>query len=171
MLESVMNILSSNQCIILAGITKAMFKAGMSQEFVGSSIELSLHYEGVYDLMLMWSKETDSQLRDEIIADLQDEIDESSRIILSHHLEKKGYLHFDNLDEIAKNVMIFKMDLKVEIERWGGVSKLAKKTGIPQASLSRFLNTPSLPRRSTIEKIAKALNLKESTLLSKWQSP
>jgi DNA-binding phage protein len=160
-----------DQFIILGEIANSMLATGISREFVASVIMLAFRYEGVYDLMVMWSTETDSELKDEIIADLQEEIDESSKIILPKHLEKKDYLHFDNLDEIAKNVMAFKKNLKAEIERWGGVSKLAKETGIPQASLSRLLNSPSLPRRSTLEKIAKAMNLQESYLLSRWQSP
>ena len=160
-----------DQFIILGEIANSMLATGISREFVASIIMLSFRYEGVYDLMVMWSTETDSELKDEIIADLQEEIDESSKIVLPKHLEKKDYLHFDNLDEIAKNVMAFKKNLKAEIERWGGVSKLAKETGIPQASLSRLLNSSSLPRRSTLEKIAKAMNLQESYLLSQWNSP
>jgi DNA-binding phage protein len=160
-----------DQFIILGEIANSMLAIGISREFVASIIMLAFRYEGVYDLMVMWSTETDSELKDEIIADLQEEIDESSKIVLPKHLEKKDYLHFDNLDEIAKNVMAFKKNLKAEIERWGGVSKLAKETGIPQASLSRLLNSSSLPRRSTLEKIAKAMNLQESYLLSQWNSP
>ncbi|HEY4832242.1 MAG TPA: helix-turn-helix transcriptional regulator [Waddliaceae bacterium] len=160
-----------DQFIILGEIANSMLATGISREFMASIIMLAFRYEGVYDLMVMWSTETDSELKDEIIADLQEEIDESSEIILPKHLEKKDYLHFDNLDEIAKDVMAFKKNLKAEIERWGGVSKLAKETGIPQASLSRLLNSPSLPRRSTLEKIAKAMDLKESYLLSQWNSP
>jgi DNA-binding phage protein len=160
-----------DQFIILGEIANSMLATGISREFVASIIMLAFRYEGVYDLMVMWSTETDSELKDEIIADLQEEIDESSKIILPKHLEKKDYFHFDNLDEIAKNIMAFKKNLKAEIERWGGVTKLAKETGIPQASLSRLLNSPSLPRRSTLEKIAKAMNLQESYLLSQWKSP
>ncbi len=151
-------------------IANSMLAVGISREFVASIIMLAFRYEGVYDLLVMWSMETDSRLKDEIIADLQEEIDESSQLLLPKYVEKRDYLHFDNLDEIAKNVMAFKKNLKAEIERWGGVSKLAKETGIPQASLSRLLGSPSLPRRSTLEKIAKAMNLQESHLLSQWKS-
>lgn len=41
----------------------------------------------------------------------------------------------------------------------GGISKLAELTGIPQPSLSRFFSSNAMPRRSTLLKIAKALNL------------
>jgi DNA-binding phage protein len=159
-----------DQFIMLGKIAYSMIATGISREFVTAVIMLAFRYEGVYDLMVMWSTEMDSELKDEIIADLQEEIDESSKIILPGHLEEKEFLHFDNLSEIAKNVMAFKKNLRAEIERWGGVSKLSKATGIPQASLSRLLNSPSLPRRSTLEKIAKAMNLKKSYLLSQWQS-
>ena len=55
-----------------------------------------------------------------------------------------------------------------QVLKSGSINKLSQETGIPQPSLSRFLNSASLPRRNTLEKIAKALGLKESTLLSKW---
>jgi DNA-binding phage protein len=41
----------------------------------------------------------------------------------------------------------------------GGITKLAERTGIPQPSLSRFFNSVSMPRKSTLLKIAEALNL------------
>lgn len=43
----------------------------------------------------------------------------------------------------------------------GGISKLAELTGIPQPSLSRFFNSNAMPRKATVLKIAKALNLDE----------
>lgn len=154
--------------IILGAIANTMLAVGTSREFVASIIWLAFRYEGIYDLLIMWSTENDPELKDEIIADLQEEIDESSKVLLPKRLEKENYLHFDNLDEIAKDVMAFKKNLKTEIERWGGISKLSKETGIPQSSLSRFLNTPSLPRRITLEKIAKAMKLQDTHFLSQW---
>ena len=131
---------------------------------------LAMKYEGVFELMVMWSEESDRELKSDIIADLQEEIDEEEKSeILSPAPLKEEYLHFDNLDEIAKDIMEFKKTLKIEVDRWGGINQLAKETGIPQPSLSRFFTTPSLPRRTTLEKIAKALSLKSSAFLSKYR--
>lgn len=159
---------SVGQIIILGEIARKMLSVNLSEAFVFAAINLAFRYEGVYELMVMWSQETDSELKNEIIADLQAEIDDETSTILPSSLEKDNYLHFDNLETIAKDIMKFKKQLKIEIERWGGISKLAKETGIPQSSISRFLNSPSMPRRSTLEKIAEAMNLKESKLLSAW---
>jgi DNA-binding phage protein len=156
------------QIITLGEVARKMQGENLSEEFVVAAIVLALRYEGVYDLLVMWSEETDSNLKDEIIADLQAEIDDESKKLLPASLEKKNYLHFDNLAAIAKDVKEFKKQLKIEIERWGGVSKLSRETGIPQASLSRFLNSASMPRRSTLEKIAKVMNLQDSKLLIEW---
>ncbi|WP_407890448.1 helix-turn-helix domain-containing protein [Scytonema sp. NUACC26] len=46
--------------------------------------------------------------------------------------------------------------------------KLSEKTGIPEPSLSRFFNSASMPHRTTLYKIANALKLTESQILSKW---
>lgn len=149
----------------IARIVFKMAEEGLSQDFIFQLFCLAEKYEGIFDLLSLWINETDQKEKDEIIADLQDEVEElqSSEII-----KPSKYLHFDNLDLIAKDVMEFKRSLRTEIERWGGISKLSKATGIPVPSLSRFLSTPSLPRRITLEKIARALNLRESDLLSKW---
>jgi len=154
----------------LMNVAEAMHSSGLSTEFVFLALRLGLRYEGVGDLMVMWFEDSDPEVKDDIIADLQAEIDETSEMVIPARLEKEDYLRFDNLETIAKDVMKFKNGLKTEIERWGGISKLAKETGIPQSSLSRFFSTPSMPRRSTLEKIAKAMHLQTSQILSDWLS-
>ena len=152
-----------------------MKRSGLSDEFVSHLFPLAMGYDGTYELMLMWFAESDKKVCDEIIADLQDEIEEElSEIVFPKNLKQKDYFHFDNLELIAKNVMHFKKQLRLVVERKGGLNKLAEKTKISRPSLSRFFNTPSLPRRNTLEKIARALDLKkdskESQLLRKWLS-
>jgi DNA-binding phage protein len=143
-------------------VLKMEQEADLSQEFVFQLFCFAQKYEGIADLLHFWMHESDQNEKNEIIADLQDEIEEFQNPEI---VKPARYIHFDNLELIAKNVMEFKKALRIEIDRWGGISKLSKETGIPVPSLSRFLNTPSLPRRITLEKIAKALNLKESDLL------
>jgi DNA-binding phage protein len=149
----------------IARIIFKMEEEGLSQEFVFQLFCFAEKYEGIEDLLNQWNKETDQNEKDEIIADLQDEVEELQNAEI---IQPLNYIRFDRLDVIAKNVMEFKKSLRIEIDRWGGIAKLSKETGIPIPSLSRFLSTPSLPRRITLEKIARALNLKESDLLSKW---
>ena len=155
----------SSKIFQVARILVKMEEEGLSQDFVLKLFYLAPKYEGFRDLLNLWLQESDQKEKDEIIADLQDEIEEfqNAEIVKSQH-----YIHFDNLELIAQDVLEFKKYLRIEIDRWGGISKLSAATGIPIPSLSRFLNTPSLPRRITLEKIAKALKLKESDLLSKW---
>jgi DNA-binding phage protein len=147
-----------------AYIVFKMQEEGISREFAFQLFCFAEKYEGIADLLKLWINESDQHEKDELVADLQDEIEE----LQNAEILQPKYIHFDNLDEIAKNVIEFKKSLRIEIDRWGGLTKLSKASGIPIPSLSRFLNTPSLPRRITLEKIAKAMNLKESEILSKW---
>ncbi|NGX61988.1 MAG: hypothetical protein K940chlam9_01481 [Chlamydiae bacterium] len=154
-------------------VLDAMKRSGLSDEFVFHLFRLSKEYDGTYELMLMWFTESDEEVCDEIIADLQGEIEEEiSEPILPNNLKKEDCFHFDNLEAIAINVMQFKKALRLVVERKGGLNKLAEKTKIPRPSLSRFFNTPSLPRRNTLKKIAQALELKRNSeeykLLKKW---
>ncbi len=164
----------SERLFRVIAVLDAMKRSGLSDEFVSHLLPLALEYNGTYELMLMWFVESDKEVCDEIIADLQGEIEEElSEPILPKNLRKEDYFHFDNLEMIAKNVMQFKEALRLVVDREGGLNKLAEKTKIPRPSLSRFFNTSSLPRRSTLDKIAKALDLKKDSkeyeLLKKWQ--
>lgn len=71
------------------------------------------------------------------------------------------YVRFDDLDRIASDVRKFKDSLRALVEARGGIGKLAELTAIPQPSLSRFFNTAAMPRRTTLYKIARALNLSQ----------
>ena len=77
-------------------------------------------------------------------------------------------MRYNDIDEVKRDVTEFKKCLREEVDRQGGISELARKTGIPQPSLSRFFSSASMPRRTTLYKIAKALNLPESAIGFKW---
>ena len=72
------------------------------------------------------------------------------------------------MESIAKDVKKIKAHLKNEVDKWGGITKLSKETGIPQPSLSRFFSSASMPRRTTLYKIAGALNLSEREIITDW---
>jgi len=141
-----------------------MVEAGYSVEFAKSAINLAVEFEGAHELMRMWAEEEDEEERNEIVADLQELIEDAG----VEQVEEKPYIPFDDLSEIADDVMAFKDRLRQIVDEQGGVTELAEKTGIPQPSLSRFFNTASMPRRSTLLKIADALDLSEKDIATEW---
>jgi DNA-binding phage protein len=141
-----------------------MVEAGYSLEFVKGAIDLAVEYEGARELMRMWIEEENETERDAIIADLQELIED----VGVAQVEKKPYIPFDDLSEIADDVMAFKDRLRQIVDEQGGVTELSERTGIPQPSLSRFFNTASMPRRSTLLKIADALELSEKESATEW---
>ncbi|MFA6915659.1 MAG: helix-turn-helix transcriptional regulator [Parachlamydiales bacterium] len=147
-------------------ILKEMRDQGLENNFIWSLMENCQSFEGLRDLMEMWFDETDIKDRDKIIADLQESLDDIENA--PQKSEERPYLRFDDLDEIKTDVTAFKERLRVEIDRQGGISELARKTGIPQSSLSRFFSSKTMPRRTTLFKIAKALNLPETVIGFKW---
>ena len=74
----------------------------------------------------------------------------------------------NDLDAIAKDIRAFKDGLLHIVDQQGGVSHLAELTGIPQPSLSRFFNSNAMPRRTTLLKIAKALELDAVEINTPW---
>ena len=132
-----------------------MRNQNLPEEFIIEAVQTGLEFEGVADLIKMWAEEDSSQERDEIIADIED------LIVDCNQPEKieAPYIHFDDLDAVAHNIRAFKNSLLEVITEHGGITQLSKKTGIPQPSLSRLLNSGSMPHKATLLKIAKALNL------------
>jgi len=157
---------SPEQKIRVYKIATKMAEAGLSVGFINDAVEMAEEYEGLHDLMVLWDEETDIYTQDETIADIQEEIDQHKE--LPRGIEQKPSISFDDLDRIANDIVDFKKSLRNEVDRWGGIAKLAEKTGIPQPSLSRFFNSASMPRRTTLYRIANALELTESKVLSKW---
>jgi hypothetical protein len=147
-------------------IATLMKKTGLPDEFIANSVEIGLYYEGVYDLFELWAEEEDQEERDQIISDLQEEIYEYKE--QPKQPVKKPYIRYTDLDLIAKDVLGFKAHLKTIVDQWGGITKLSKATDIPQPSLSRFFNSVSMPRRTTLYKIADALNLSEKEIITDW---
>jgi DNA-binding phage protein len=148
----------------LFAIAVKMKKSGLADSFIVNAVRTALNLDGAADLMRLWMKEDDSAERDEIIADLQDLIVASGQKGKSEEM----YIKFNDLEAIAKDIRGFKDTLYQEVVKRGGVSKLSELTGIPQPSLSRFFNSNSMPRRSTVLAIAKALDLGGLAIDVKW---
>jgi DNA-binding phage protein len=81
---------------------------------------------------------------------------------------EKPRVGFDELGDIAKQVLGYKNKLRESVDKWGGVSRLSRETGIPQPSLSRFFNPATMPRRMTVYKIARALNPSDQVVVVGW---
>lgn len=157
---------SDQQKVRVYQIASQMKNEGLSDSFIAGAVKLAEYYEGAYDLFELWASEEDQKEKDHIVSDLQDEIDEYAEQPKTP--VKKPYISYSDLDKIAKDVAGFKARLKSMVDQWGGVSKLSKETGIPQPSLSRFFKSASMPRRTTLYKIAEALNLSEKEIITDW---
>ncbi|PIQ27165.1 hypothetical protein COW36_16565 [bacterium (Candidatus Blackallbacteria) CG17_big_fil_post_rev_8_21_14_2_50_48_46] len=159
-----MQTLAPTQKLALFGIAERMRCSGLSAEFIATAVETALVFEGVYDLMNLWDTEDETSERQEIIADIQDMIDECGQT----QKVEGVYVRFNDLETIAQHITAFKDSLRIKVEENGGISKLSELTGIPQPSLSRFFGSASMPRRVTLLKIAKALQLSQVEIATEW---
>ncbi len=145
-------------------IANQMRSAKLPDEFIAAAIRYALAYEGIADLVFMWATEEDPKERDEIIADIQELMDDCAQ---SENKELPS-IKLNDLDAIAQQIREFKDALLIKVVEQGGISKLAELTGLPQPSLSRFFNSNSMPQRVTLIKIGKALKLDAVELSTKW---
>jgi DNA-binding phage protein len=145
-------------------IAAQMEKEKLPNIFIVTAIKTALEFEGVADLLNLWFEEDEKNEKEEIISDIQDMIDARNQKEASEEI----YVKFNDLDAIANNIRAFKDSLYQKVMEQGGISKLAELTEIPQPSLSRFFNSNAMPRRATVLKIAKALNLDEIKIDILW---
>ena len=141
-----------------------MNQSGLPHKFIAAAVQTAFKFEGVYNLMKMWMIEDVQKERDEIVAGIQDLIEDCAQ----KEKVEGVYARFDDLETIAKDVRKFKDNLRMAIDQNGGLKKLAELTGIPQPSLSRFFGSATMPRRTTLLKIARALNLSQIEIATEW---
>ena len=145
-------------------IATEMNTQGIPANFIADAVSTASEFEGVYDLMKLWINETDQKERDEIVADIQDMINDCAQ---QDHQEAP-YVRFDDLEAVAKDIRAFKNSLLQTVSENGGLKRLSELTHIPQPSLSRFFNSASMPHRATLLKIAKALKMDALKIATKW---
>ena len=114
------------QRVQLYQIASEMKNADLSDEFIVKAVQLGEYYEGVFDLFELWLEDID--VRDEIAADIQEEIEEYQEQP-SQPLHKP-IVHFEDLERIAQDVVGFKKHLRNLVDQWGGISKLAETTAL-----------------------------------------
>jgi len=156
----------SNHNATLFEVGSAMILAKLPIDFVSVAITSALKYEGISDLVILWANENEEKERNEIVADIQDLIDDCKKT----SIENRSYIKFNDLDNIKDNIRDFKDKLLIEVNKKGGISELSKITKIPQPSLSRLFNSNSMPRRQTLLTIASALKLDGISLNEPWVS-
>lgn len=153
-----------NREMELYEIAVKMKASNLSLTFITHAVRTAIKFEGVYDLMKFWDEESDSKEREEIVADIQDMIDDCSQ----HEKLEAPYIRFDDIDKIAQNIRVFKDNLRLIVDNNGGIKNLSELSGIPQPSLSRFFTSNTMPKRITLLKIAKALNLSAVEIATEW---
>lgn len=157
---------TSEQKLELYEIATKMRVAGLPADFIAAAVKRAEEYEGTFDLMAIWRDESDPAEREEAVADIQEAIEDG--LERSSSTVERPYIHFDDLKTVADKVRAFKAELRKKVDAWGGVMKLATETSIPQPSLSRFFNSTSMPRRTTLYRIAKAVGLSENDIATDW---
>lgn len=150
----------------IKGIATEMVRANLDFDWVVAVERLAKADQGVFDLMKLWQHAEDKEAKAQIVSDLQDSLDDYADA--PSEPTQRPKIPFDDLEAVTRHVLAEKRKLRDLIDRHGGVSAVAKKSGIPQPSLSRLLKSASMPRRSTLYKIAVALGVPEKEVVMEW---
>lgn len=150
-------------------ISHKMKAEGLPSDFILGVCSMAKSTNAILGLMSLWEAETELEEKNEIIADLQSHLDDKEFFDSQKDLPVvRPKVDYNDLGEVISSVSDFKKRLKAIIDQHGGVSKVAEKINMPQPSLSRLLNSGSMPRKSTLHKIANALDLPEKSIVTEW---
>lgn len=164
-----MSAVATNEDFVnLMAIAVEMRGAGLPDAFIAEAVRAADGNEGVRELMLLWA-EAEADDRDAICADIQELLNDLEEVpVRNDPPQKRPRVAFDDLDVALVQIKAHKQKLRDLVDKHGGVSEVARRTGIPQPSLSRMLNSGAMPRRSTLYKIANALGLPEKDIVGDW---
>src|SRR5262249_34930253 len=116
-------------------IATAMAASGLPASFVTRAVEIASFSEGAHDLMLLWEEfGDDPAAQEQVVADIQEAIDDSDESHSARRPTQKAKVVYGELRGISTDVLRFKERLREKVDRWGGISKLAAATGMPQPS-------------------------------------
>jgi hypothetical protein len=113
----------------LVSIMVEMEGAGLDRNFIAAASELARTDQGVYDLMALWHGTSAKSEREEIVADIQESIDDY-RDAPPAPL-KKPYIKFEKLGDVAKQVMAKKAKLRDIIDRHGVSRRWPRRPASP----------------------------------------
>lgn len=142
-----------------------MESSGLPSNFVSQVLRLAQADQGVFELMELWA-EAESTERDALVVDLEEAVSEHGDLVAG--VQRRPKIPFDKFDEVTRRVLEHKRRLRDLIDRHGGISEVARRSGIPQPSLSRMLSSASMPRRTTLYRIARALDVDESQIVGEF---
>ena len=131
-----------------------MEERGLPRAFIVDVLRESLSSDGMYDLLLLWDEAPTEKDRQAVVADLAD-------LLLDREppLEQPVIRNASDVERHMAAVGQWKHRLRQVIDRNGGVSQVARRAQMAQPSLSRLLRSTSIPRASTIKRLARALGL------------
>lgn len=136
----------------LSFVAIQMINEGLSETFVLRALSLARESEGVEDMLYLWRDEPGERpaIEAEIQAAIEDREPAGSAVEIQDG---------PAADRLIGERLRQKEHIRALVAAHGGVSRVAEAAGIPQPSLSRFLNTPSEPRPATLHRLAVAMGL------------
>ncbi|MFN8791142.1 MAG: helix-turn-helix domain-containing protein [Bdellovibrionales bacterium] len=152
--------MTADKKVELIEIGYYMNQLGLPKDFIGSAIHRAFEIVAICELVKMWFREADQHVRDRLFESIQNALQQEE--------DNTQKIRFDDLERISQNIRLFKDNLRLKVDQTGGIKRLAELTGIPQPSLSRFFSTATMPRRATLLKISRALNMSHVEIVTGW---
>lgn len=147
-----------------------MVQAGLSPDFVHETIELARRSRAGFELMSLWTEADTPAFKGKVVVSLQSLLDDEAELGELQEPLVQPITH-RQADALVTKIRQYKDWLRGRVDRWGGVTKLATATGMPQPSVSEFFRSNSLPKRTTIERIRLAIGLSEQESVPEWLAP
>ena len=159
--------LKPDEIITICKIAAEMAKAKLPSEFIARTVKVAWESKSGFDILLLWQDADTQEFKDKVVLLLEKFFEDLEDFETTKTYEDPIKSE-QELDELTQKIMDYKKWLRSVVDKWGGVSKLAKTIGVSQPSMSDFFRSASVPKKVTVDKIANVLNLHDEKIYPDW---
>jgi hypothetical protein len=159
--------LKPDEIVTVCKIASDMAKAKLPSEFIAKAVQVAWESKSGFDILMLWQDADTQEFKDRVVM-LLEKFFEDLEDFESTKIYESQVKSVQELDELTQKIMDYKKWLRSVMDKWGGVSKLAKTIGVSQPSMSDFFLSASVPKKVTVDKIANALHLNDENMYPNW---
>ena len=155
------------ETVTICQIASDMAKAKLPSEFIAKAVQVAWESKSGFDILMLWQDADTQEFKDRVVM-LLEKFFEDLEDFEATKIYEAPLKSDQELDELTQKIMDYKKWLRSVVDKWGGVSKLAKTIGVSQPSMSDFFRSASVPKKVTVDKIAQAINIDNEKIYPNW---
>jgi hypothetical protein len=156
-----------DETVTICQIASDMADAKLPSTFIAKAVQVAWESKSGFDILMLWQDADTQEFKDRVVMLLEKFFEDLEDFEATKTYEASVKSE-QELDKLTQQILDYKKWLRSVVDKWGGVSKLAKTIGVSQPSMSDFFRSASVPKKVTVDKIANALHLNDENMYPNW---